>query len=100
MSWAKNYINQLSIDGMVSFRPRGNSMDPKIKSGQKVTIKKDFDYEKGDVVFCKVGKNIYLHLISAIKGNETNRQYQISNNKGHINGWTKTIYGKVIKIEN
>jgi hypothetical protein len=47
------------------------------------------------VVLCKVHGTYYLHLITAKDG----QRFQISNNKGHVNGWTKTIFGKVTKVE-
>lgn len=85
----KHIIEKLKNEETVSFSPRGNSMTPKIKSGQKVTIKRlntedKQKLSKNDIVFCKVKNNIYLHLISAIKGD----QVQISNNHGYVNGWT------------
>lgn len=102
MSWASNYINKLKEKETVSFRPRGNSMVPKIKSGQLCTVAPIENYEilkKGDIVLCKVGRAQYLHLISAISANGT---YQISNNKGHVNGWVSrdSIYGVLVSVEN
>ena len=85
------------------FRPRGNSMVPLIKSGELVTVlplSKD-DYEnlkKDDVVLCKVEGRIYLHKITAIKGTHPNRSFQISNNKGRVNGWTRNIVGLVTDV--
>lgn len=78
----------------------GQSMTPKLKSGQPVKvipITKDVILRKNDIVFCKVNGHFYLHKISAIKNNNT---YQISNNHGHVNGWIgkNKIYGKVIEI--
>jgi hypothetical protein len=78
----------------------GQSMTPKIKSGQAVRvipIKNDLILSKNDVVFCKVNGSYYLHKISAIKNGNT---YQISNNHGHVNGWISRnkIYGKVVEI--
>jgi hypothetical protein len=73
-------------------------MKPKIKSGQQVTISPDLtSLEIGDVLFCKVKGNFYVHLLTATK----DEQYQISNNHGHINGWISknSIYGKIIKVE-
>lgn len=88
-------IEQLQAGMEVSFRPVGNSMLPRIKSGQLVTFSPDIsNIEVGDIVLCKVNGNIMCHLVSAIQG----ERYQISNNKGHVNGWTKKIYGKAIKI--
>lgn len=78
----------------------GQSMTPKLKSGQPVKaipVTDNTSLNKNDIVFCKVNGCYYLHKISAIKNNKT---YQISNNHGHVNGWISRnkIYGKVIEI--
>ena len=75
----------------------GNSMLPLIKSKQPVKIE-PIDNEKikvGDIVYCKVQGRIYTHLVKAI---DKNKGFLIGNNQGRINGWTKTIYGKVTEI--
>jgi phage repressor protein C with HTH and peptisase S24 domain len=90
-------IENLKRDGEISIRPSGNSMTPRIKSKDLVTLTNDIsDINKNDIVLCKVKGSYYIHLVTAIKGD----QYQISNNHGHVNGWiTKNaIFGKVIKI--
>ena len=99
MSWATNYITKLSQGENVSFRPKGNSMQPKIKSGQLCAVESIADHttlKVNDIVLCKVKGSQYLHLVSAIDQD----RFQISNNKGFINGWiNKTaIYGKLIKV--
>ena len=76
---------------------KGNSMTPILKSGQKhmlapATLE---SIEVGDVVYCKVRGNFYTHLVKALNDK---RGAQIGNNHGHINGWTKQIYGKVIEV--
>lgn len=74
----------------------GSSMMPIFKTKQTMLFKKFDRYEIGDCVFCKVnGRFIDCHLI--IKKNK-NKGYLISNNHNHINGWTRKIYGKVVKI--
>jgi SOS-response transcriptional repressor LexA len=79
-----------------SMKVFGNSMLPLIVSGSLLTYEKQEQYEIGDVVFCKVkGRRIIAHLI--IK-KDKNKGYLIANNQGYENGWTHTIYGKVIKI--
>lgn len=93
-------IERLLKGETVKFRPHGNSMTPIIKSGQKVTlvpVTEKMILKVGDIVYCKVQGREFLHLISAIKDDH----YQISNNHGHINGWTplKKIYGILIKME-
>jgi phage repressor protein C with HTH and peptisase S24 domain len=100
MSWATHYIAKLKNGENVSFRPRGNSMQGKIESGQLCTVEPISDFErlqKGDIVLCKVNGNEYIHLIKAIQGN----RFQIANNRGRINGWigTNSIFGKCVKIE-
>lgn len=76
----------------------GNSMTPILMSGQVVKcapIKPDEVLKENDIVLVKVKSQVYMHKITAIKGN----QYQISNNHGHVNGWVKRdkIYGRYIK---
>lgn len=110
MGWADNYIKQLQAGETISFRPRGNSMAPRIRSGQLVTVQpvipgKPLTYiYEGDIVLCQVKGSQYLHLVTARQfGNKDKReyQYQISNNLGRINGWIgrDKIYGKVISID-
>ncbi len=101
MSWADSYIESLLKGKITSFRPKGNSMSGKIESGQLCTLSPDIaDLAVGDIVLCKVGGKVYLHLIKAIKQDSTRKSYLIGNNKGHTNGWTSSIYGKLIKVSN
>ena len=82
----------------VECRPTGNSMTPIIKSGQAVTISPvdPATVGKGDVVLARVGGRYYLHKISAIQPG----RLQISNNHGHVNGWTPRdqVYGIVTVV--
>jgi len=75
---------------------KGNSMTPRIKSGQehKLSPATIDDVSVGDIVYCKVKGNFYTHIVKA-KGE---KGCLIGNNRGGINGWTKCIYGKVIEI--
>jgi hypothetical protein len=86
------------LDGetIISKEP-GNSMTPLLKSRQPVKLEPtDLTKVKvGDIVFCKVRGNYYTHLV---KAKNDKRGCLIGNNHGHINGWTKNIYGKVIEI--
>ena len=100
MGWATPYIAKLKNGETVSFRPRGNSMQGKIESGQLCTVEPISDFEtlqKGDIVLCKVNGKEYIHLIKAVQG----KRFQIGNNRGRINGWIgiNSIFGKCIKIE-
>ena len=98
MGWAKYHIQKLLNGETVSFRPRGNSMKGRIKSGQLCTVSPDVsDLGVDDIVLCKVKGHEYLHLIKAIQGN----RFLIGNNRGGINGWIghNCVYGKLIKVE-
>jgi hypothetical protein len=72
-------------------------MKPKVVSGQLVKVEPvdTTDLSVGDIVLCRVRGREYLHLVKAIKGN----QYQIGNNRGHINGWVgpSAIFGRMIR---
>ena len=77
---------------------KGNSMTPLIMSGQKHVLEpvSGIDSIKvGDIVYCKVHGRFFTHLVKTI---DPVKGAQIGNNHGHINGWTKNIYGKVIKV--
>jgi hypothetical protein len=99
MGWATRYIDQLKAGVTVRFRPRGNSMRGKIESGQLCTVAplKDRLILKNDIVLCKVNGREYLHLVTALKG----EQIQIGNNRGRINGWISrtSIYGVCVNVE-
>jgi hypothetical protein len=76
---------------------KGNSMVPLIKSGQEHELAPISweEAEIGDIVYCKVKGNFYTHLV---KSKDEQRGLLIGNNKGGINGWTKSVYGKVVQI--
>lgn len=96
MSWATRTIEKLSKGEIVQIRPHGNSMSGRIDDGDLVTITPIIEsVRKDDVVLCRVNGNDYLHLVKAVSGD----RYLIGNNHGRINGWTKQIFGKVIKVE-
>ena len=84
---------------VVSFRPRGHSMSPKIESGQLCTVEPVAPEALvvGDIVLCKVDGSEYLHLVKAVQG----QKFQIGNNRGRINGWVgrNAIFGRLVKIE-
>lgn len=53
------------------------------------------DVKVGDIVYCKIKGYLYTHLVKAI---DMKKGCLICNNKGRINGWTKSVYGKVVEI--
>lgn len=87
-------ITDLRIKGMAWGKPKGNSMMPRIYSGEKILFIDEDEYNIGDVVLCKVKGRHMVHFIVSI---DSNKGYQIKNNKGRINGWTHQIYGKAYK---
>lgn len=99
MGWATPYIAKLQRGETVQFRPRGNSMQGKVDSGQLCTVEPvdPATLRAGDIVLCKVNGRQYLHLVKAVQG----RRFQIGNNRGVINGWVSAsgIYGKCVRVE-
>ena len=99
MGWASDHIIKLKAGETVSFRPRGNSMIPRIHSGDLCTVA-PIDLATlavGDIVLCKVRAAEYLHIVKAIDGD----RYLIGNNRGFVNGWIggKAIFGKLVSVE-
>jgi len=96
MSWADRAIESLNNNENATIKPHGNSMKPKVESGATVILEpvEISDLKVDDIVLCKVKGNVYLHLVKAIDGGRV----QIGNNKGGINGWTRTVFGRAIEI--
>lgn len=78
-------------------KEHGNSMSPRIKSGQPHKLEPATweTVEVDDAVYCKVHGNYYTHIV---KAKNPQQGCLIGNNKGGINGWTKQVYGKVIEV--
>ena len=97
MGWATFHIQRLQRGEIVQFRPRGNSMSGKIESGQLCTVEpvRVEDVRVGEIVLCKVNGTDYLHLVKAVQGGRV----LIGNNKGRINGWTRNVYGRLVRVE-
>jgi hypothetical protein len=103
----ENFILKTLLEkGEVIWRPKGNSMTPKINSGAQVKVINCLPqvFRVGDVAYAKVRGNYYLHLVSAIDnsaGAGYLARYQISNNHGHVNGWAeaKNMFGILVQVE-
>lgn len=100
MSWCAHLLPMLAAGQTVQTRPSGNSMTPRINSKDLCTIRPYVVNEtlrKGDIVLAKVRGNYYLHQVSGHKPG----QVQISNNHGHVNGWTSlaNIYGVLVSVQ-
>jgi phage repressor protein C with HTH and peptisase S24 domain len=93
----EQYVSELQHGRIVRFRPRGHSMEPRIRSGALVTVSPETDgLRKGDIVLCRVRGRYYVHLIKAVRG----EQYLIGNNRGGTNGWVGNgaIFGRVVGV--
>jgi hypothetical protein len=94
----KNYkLERLQSGETFITKERGNSMLPLIASNQEhVLAPCSWSETKiDDIVYCKVRGRFITHKVIA---KDDNRGCLIANNKGHVNGWTKQIYGRVIDI--
>lgn len=91
-------IRRLAEGKRVELKESGNSMTPIIRHREPVTLApvNADKLEKGDIVLARVKGNYYTHLVSATDGDRV----QISNNKGHVNGWVhkSKVYGIVIAV--
>lgn len=91
-------IRELQAGRRATINPKGNSMTPAIRSGDTVRLR-PCDFEEaavGDVVLCKVRGILYLHRVKA-KDARSGRVL-IGSDRGSTNGWTKTVYGKVVRV--
>jgi phage repressor protein C with HTH and peptisase S24 domain len=90
-------VRELSEGRSVTLKPHGNSMTPMIQSGQRIVLSpcKPEDVRVGDAALAKVKGRYFIHKVTAI-GDDG--RFQISNNHGHVNGWTRQVFGKVTQI--
>lgn len=96
MAAAKVAMRDRLLNGetITQYKEGGSSMVPLLHPYEPVDIRPiDRDVVKGDIVFCRIGRRYYCHLVTGVKEG----RYQISNNHGHINGYTTAdkIYGFV-----
>jgi len=91
-------VEKLLSGETITSKEPGNSMLPVLKSRQAVLLE-PIDFTKvnpGDIVYCKVRGNYYTHFV---KATDPQKGCLICNNKGHVNGWTKNVYGRVTHKE-
>jgi hypothetical protein len=89
-------IRQLAETGTTTMRCSGNSMLPVLSNPSICTYRKQEQYKAGDIVFCKVrGRYIEAHWIKQVDDG----RYMIANNHGLMNGWTRSVFGRVIRAE-
>jgi hypothetical protein len=82
-----------------NYREGGNSMTPLIHHRQPVTLAPvdTSQLERGDIVLVKVRGRVVTHKVTGLREG----QAQISNNHGHVNGWTSlaNVYGIVTHVD-
>lgn len=98
MAWADAHIERLARGETVEFRPRGRSMEPRVSDGSLCRVEPVSlaDLRSGDVVLCQVGGSQYLHLVKATRPDGS---VLIGNNKGRTNGWTRAVYGRLVRTQ-
>lgn len=96
MGWASRHIEQLQQGQTVSFRPHGASMEPRVKSGALCVVAPIAlaTVCVGDIVLCRVNGREYLHLVKAVG---QDGRVQIGNNHGRVNGWTRAVFGRLLR---
>lgn len=90
---------RLQAGETVTYVEHGNSMTPRMRDGVTVTVGpcKLEDLAVGDVAFAKVRGAYYLHYVKALG---QDGRVLIGNAHGHLNGWTRTVYGRLIAFKN
>ncbi len=98
MGWASRHIERLAGGETVTFRPRGNSMSGRIESGDQCTVEpaSAATVVVGDIVLCKVKCAEYLHFVKAVA---PDGRVLIGNNRGGTNGWTRSVYGRLVTVD-
>ncbi len=100
MSVFTPHIARLLRGETARFRPVGNSMTGRVSSGDLVVVEpfpSGTSPEVDDVVLCRVKGVDRLHLVTAVR---PDGRFQISNNHGHVNGWTgrDRIWGRLARV--
>ena len=99
-TWADAAIEQLVAGKTATIHPRGNSMTPRIRSGQRVELAPlgpEDTLRRGDIVLVQMNaRTVYLHYVRAVERDRV----QIGNAHGRINGWAprSSVYGRVSRI--
>jgi hypothetical protein len=99
MSRYNELCKRLAAGETVTYVEHGNSMSPRMKNGVTVTVApcKLEDLKIGDVAFCKVNGAFYLHYVKAIG---QDGRVQIGNAHGHVNGWSRRVFGRLTDFRN
>lgn len=92
-------IKALQSGEIIISKEAGNSMLPILKSKEPVVLVPVTDFiaqlKPGDIAFAKIHGCCYTHKVYGVN---PDKGILIGNNSGHMNGWTKNIYGKAYLI--
>lgn len=78
--------DRLKRGDKVTFRPHGHSMSPRIRDGERVTVRPVQENEvlkTGMIVLARVHGDMYLHFIREVNGDRV-----LIGSMHHTNGWT------------
>jgi signal peptidase I len=93
--YVQRKIDSLQEGKTIISKEPGNSMEPILSSREPVILTPITDWEKevesGDIVFAKIHGTCYTHKVYGVN---KDKGVLIGNNSGHMNGWTKQVYGK------
>lgn len=93
--YVQKKIERLQSGETIISREPGNSMEPILHSREPVILTPVGDWseeiQKGDIVFAKIHGTCYTHKVYGV---DKEKGVLIGNNSGHMNGWTKSVYGK------
>ena len=92
-----NKVEKLLAGETIISKEPGNSMLPIIKSKQPLILEPATleSVEVGYIIYAKYHGKLYTHIV---KSKNVGQGVLIGNNKGHINGLSKQVFGKVISI--
>lgn len=95
MNRYEKVLGDLEKTGRGELTCHGNSMLPILQNPSTCHYRREDAYVKGDIVLCKVlGRMIDAHKVTSVS---RDGDYLISNNRGHDNGWTRQVYGRVVE---
>jgi len=95
MNKYQRLIEDLAATGTGTMKCYGSSMLPILENPSLCTYRRQERYAVGDIVFCKVnGRFIDAHKIVKLG---PDGRCLIANNRGHENGWTRIVYGRVVE---
>lgn len=100
--WAEEALQQLKAGQTARVRPRGHSMQGRIKDGELVVIEpcRVRELKEGDIVLARIQGRRYSHLVLHQVLGRAGFSYLIGNEKGRPDGWVHEdhIYGKVTGV--